>query len=56
MEDIIARVRQCVAQATADQIEKSLAVTMVRVTKDGLTYTAAKDAPSASADSVNRMR
>jgi kumamolisin len=38
------------AQATADQIEKSLAVNMVRVTKDGLTYTAAQDAPSLPAD------
>ena len=34
------------AQGTVDQIEKALAVKMVRVTKDGITYTAAQDAPS----------
>lgn len=34
------------AQATAGQIEKSLGVNMVRVTKGGLTYTAARNAPS----------
>ncbi len=34
------------ASAKAGQLEKSLAVTMVRVTKDGITYTAAKNAPS----------
>lgn len=34
------------ADATAAQIEKSLQVNMVRVTRDGITYTAAKDAPS----------
>jgi len=34
------------ARATAKQIEKSLAVTMTSVTKDGITYTAAQDAPS----------
>ena len=34
------------ARATASQIEQSLAVNMVRVTKDGLTYTAAQNAPS----------
>ena len=34
------------AQGTVEQIEKSLAVKMVRVTKDGITYTAAQDAPS----------
>ncbi|HUB60181.1 MAG TPA: S53 family peptidase [Puia sp.] len=34
------------ADATAGQIEQSLQVNMVRVTRDGITYTAAKDAPS----------
>jgi kumamolisin len=34
------------ARGTVDQIQKSLAVNMVRVTKDGITYTAAQDAPS----------
>jgi kumamolisin len=34
------------AKATVTQIKKSLAVTMVRVTKGGFTYTAARDAPS----------
>jgi kumamolisin len=34
------------ARASASQIEKSLAVNMVRVTKDGITYTAAQNAPS----------
>jgi kumamolisin len=34
------------AQGTVDQIQKSLGVNMVRVTKDGITYTAARDAPS----------
>ena len=34
------------ARAAASQIEKSLGVNMVRVTRDGLTYTAARDAPS----------
>jgi kumamolisin len=34
------------ARASADQIEKSLGVHMVRVTRDGVTYTAAQDAPS----------
>jgi len=38
------------ARATVDQIAKSLAVNMVRVTKDGLTYTAAANAPSLPAD------
>jgi kumamolisin len=38
------------AKARVDQIEKSLAVTMTRVTKDGITYTAAADAPSLPAD------
>lgn len=33
-------------KATAAQIEKSLGVQMVRVTKGGLTYTAARNAPS----------
>jgi len=34
------------ASATVGQIEKSLDVNMVRVTKDGITYTAAQNAPS----------
>jgi kumamolisin len=34
------------ARATVEQIENSLAVNMVRVTKDGITYTAARNAPS----------
>src|SRR5438270_421285 len=34
------------ARASAAQIEQSLAVNMVRVTKNGLTYTAAQNAPS----------
>jgi kumamolisin len=38
------------AQASASQIEKSLQVKMVRVTKDGITYTAARNAPSLPAD------
>jgi kumamolisin len=38
------------AQATAEQIQKALQVTMVRVTKGGLTYTAAQNAPSLPAD------
>ena len=38
------------AQASVAQIKKSLMVTMARVTKGGLTYTAARDAPSLPAD------
>jgi len=38
------------AEASIDTIEKSLAVNMVRVTKDGLTYTASQDAPSLPSD------
>ena len=38
------------ARASVEQIEKSLAVDMVRVTKDGVTYTAAKNAPSLPSD------
>ena len=34
------------AKATAAQIEQSLAVNMVNVTKDGLTYVSARNAPS----------
>jgi kumamolisin len=34
------------AQGSVNQIEKSLAVQMTRVTKDGITYTAAQNAPS----------
>src|SRR6266568_3427430 len=38
------------ARATVDTIEKTLGVEMVRVTKDGLTYSAARNAPSLPAD------
>jgi kumamolisin len=38
------------ARASVDRIEKSLGVHMVRVTKDGVTYTAAKNAPSLPAN------
>ncbi len=38
------------ARATVAQIEQSLDVNMVRVTKDGITYTAAQNAPSLPAD------
>ena len=38
------------AQATAAQIQKALQVNMVRVTRAGLTYTAAQNAPSLPAD------
>jgi kumamolisin len=38
------------AQATAERIENSLRVTMVRVTQAGLTYTAATNAPSLPAE------
>jgi kumamolisin len=38
------------ARGTVEQIERSLQVKMVRVTKDGVTYTAAQDAPSLPAD------
>jgi kumamolisin len=38
------------ARGTVDQIERSLAVNMVRVTKDGITYTAAENAPSLPAE------
>ena len=34
------------AKGSVDQIEKSLGVKMIRVTKDGFTYTAAQNAPS----------
>jgi kumamolisin len=43
------------ARASVDQIEKSLGVDMVRVTKDGVTYTAAKNAPSLPADVANSV-
>lgn len=43
------------ARATVDQIQKSLGVDMVRVTKEGVTYTAAKDAPSLPADVANSV-
>ena len=38
------------ARATCSQIEKSLQVQMVRVTKNGVTYTAARNAPSLPSD------
>jgi kumamolisin len=38
------------ARASVAQFEQSLGVKMVRVTKDGLTYTAAQDAPSLPLD------
>lgn len=38
------------ARAAAGQIEKSLLVKMVRVTKNGVTYTAAQNAPSLPSD------
>jgi len=38
------------ARASVAQIEKSLGVNMVRVTKDGITYTAARNAPSLPAN------
>jgi kumamolisin len=41
------------ARASVAQIEKSLAVDMVRVTKDGVTYTAAKNAPSLPSNVAN---
>jgi kumamolisin len=43
------------AQASVSQIEQSLQVKMVRVTKDGLTYTAAKNAPSLPAEVGNSV-
>lgn len=38
------------ARGSVDQIEKSLVVKMTRVTKDGITYTAAQNAPSLPAE------
>ncbi|OLE53673.1 MAG: hypothetical protein AUG51_12495 [Acidobacteria bacterium 13_1_20CM_3_53_8] len=38
------------ARASVDHIEKSLEVNMTRVTKDGITYTAAQNAPSLPAN------
>jgi len=43
------------AEASIDTIEKSLAVNMVRVTKDGLTFTAAQNAPSLPSDVGNNV-
>jgi kumamolisin len=43
------------ARAKVAQIEKSLAIQMVRVTKDGITYTAARNAPSLPADIANSV-
>src|SRR5262249_30418182 len=50
------------ARAKVSQIAKSLAVTMARVTKDGVTYNAASTAPSlpasvaASVESINGLQ
>jgi kumamolisin len=44
------------ASANAEQIGKSLDVDMVRVTKEGVTYTAAKNAPSLPADVGNSVQ
>jgi kumamolisin len=43
------------AEASVGKIEKSLAVNMVRVTKDGVTYTAAQNAPSLPAEVANSV-
>src|SRR5229473_2992083 len=43
------------ARAKASQIEQSLQVKLVRVTKEGLTYTAAQNAPSLPADVGNSV-
>ena len=43
------------ARASVAQIEKSLAVNMTRVTKDGITYTAAQNAPSLPAKVGNSV-
>ncbi|WP_233836623.1 S53 family peptidase [Paraburkholderia sp. ZP32-5] len=42
-----------VTHATVKQIESSLQVNMVQVTRDGITYTVAKDAPSLPSDVSN---
>jgi kumamolisin len=44
------------AEASVGKIEKSLAVNMVRVTKGGLTYTAAQNAPSMPADIAKNVQ
>jgi len=44
------------AEASVAKIEKSLAVNMVRVTKGGLTYTAAQNAPSMPADIAKNVQ
>jgi kumamolisin len=44
------------ARATAAQIEKTLQVQMVRVFRDGVTYTAARDAPSLPTESSAGVR
>ena len=44
------------AKATAAQIEQSLAVNMVNVTKDGLTYVSARNAPSLPEDVGSSVR
>ncbi len=44
------------ARAKASQIAKSLEVSMVPVTKDGVTYTSARNAPSLPAEVANAVR
>lgn len=44
------------ASATVDKIEHSLGVRMVRVTRDGLTYTAANDVPSLPANIASHVQ
>src|SRR5262249_40595806 len=46
IEQISADRTSVYARGTVDQIQKSLNVQMVRVVKDGVTYSAAQDAPS----------
>ena len=47
--------RSVYAKASVEQIERSLGVHMVRVTRDGVTHIAAKDAPSLPADIAARV-
>jgi kumamolisin len=44
------------AETSVRKIEKSLAVNMVRVTKEGLTYTAAQNVPSMPADVARNVQ
>jgi kumamolisin len=55
IEQISADNTSVYARATVDQIQKSLGVNMVRVTKDGITYNAAQDAPSLPAAVSNNV-